>query len=303
MPTEAQGPGSNVVFTTKVIDNGTPALSDTNTFTVTVNEMNSAPSLLTIAVQTVNELATLTVTNTATETDLPANTLTSQLLAGPTNASISAGGIFTWTPTEAQGPSTNTITTVVTDDGSPPLSATNSFTVIVMEVNSPPVLWPISDQIALAGTRLTVTNSATDPDVPANILTFSLAPGAPAGATIDPATGVFTWTPPTNQPPSTNGVSVLVADNGDPSQSDTWSFNITVPSAPVILSVAVSGGNVTINWSAVAGGNYQVQFKPDLNETNWNNVSGVVPATGPTATKTDTSAAGTQRFYRVALLP
>jgi len=265
--------------------------------------VNSAPVLPVQANRTVDELATLTVTNTATDTDLPANTLTYQLLAGPTNASISASGIITWTPTEAQGPSTNTIKTVVTDNGSPPLSATNSFSVIVVEVNSPPVLSPISDQIALAGTQLTVTNSATDPDVPANILTFSLAPGAPAGATIDPATGVFTWTPPTNQPPSTNVVTVLVMDNGVPSQSDSSSFSVTVPSAPVILSVAVSGGNVTINWSAVAGGNYQVQFKPDLNETNWNNLSEIVPATGSTAAKTDTSAPGTQRYYQVVLLP
>src|SRR2546426_1846334 len=63
-------------YTTLFRSSGTPALSDTNSFSVTVNEVNSAPTLLTIAGQTVNELATLTVTNTATDTDLPANTLT-----------------------------------------------------------------------------------------------------------------------------------------------------------------------------------------------------------------------------------
>src|SRR6266498_2834323 len=60
-PTEAQGPSSGVVFTTKVTDNGTPALSASNSFTVTVNEVNSAPTLPGIVSQTVNELATLIV--------------------------------------------------------------------------------------------------------------------------------------------------------------------------------------------------------------------------------------------------
>ena len=47
-----------------------------------------------------------------------------------------------WTPSEAQGPSTNTFTTVVTDSGAPSKSTTNSFVVTVNEVNSAPVLPP-----------------------------------------------------------------------------------------------------------------------------------------------------------------
>jgi uncharacterized delta-60 repeat protein len=300
-PTEAQGPSNNVVFTTKVIDSGTPALSATNSFTVTVNEVNSAPTLLVIADRPVNELATLTVTNTATDTDLPANTLTYQLLGGPTNASISASGIIIWTPSEAQGPGTNTITTVVTDNGSPPLSATNRFTVIVLEVNNAPVLSPISDQIAFAGFQLIVTNSATDTDFPANILTFRLEPGAPALAAIDPSTGLFTWRPATDQMPGTNTVTVRVTDDGVPSSIDTQSFKIVVAPPPLIESIVPTNGNVRIDWSAIAGKSYEVQFKPDLNETNWNSL-GTVTASGSTATKTDTSVSGNQRYYRVKLL-
>ncbi|HEY4983968.1 MAG TPA: cadherin repeat domain-containing protein, partial [Verrucomicrobiae bacterium] len=77
-------------------------------------------------------LATLVVTNTATDIDSPPNTLTYQLI-GPTNAVIDTNtGIITWTPTVAQSDTTNLITTVVTDNGLPPLSATNSFNVIVL---------------------------------------------------------------------------------------------------------------------------------------------------------------------------
>src|SRR5207344_865964 len=90
--------------------------------------------------RTIAELATLRVTNTATDGDLPANTLTYSLIAPPAGVTISTSGVITWTPSEAQGPSTNVITTVVSDNGVPPLSATNSFVVVITEVNSAPVL-------------------------------------------------------------------------------------------------------------------------------------------------------------------
>jgi hypothetical protein len=140
-------------------------------------------------------------------------------------------------------------------------------------------------------------------DVPTNLLTFSLDPGAPAAALINPTSGVFTWAPATNQVPGTNTVTVRVTDNGAPSFSDTRSFRIVVVSPPVIESIGSTNGNVTIYWSAIAGENYRVQFKAELSETTWNNLSGDVTATELTATKTDTSVSGNQRYYRVLLLP
>ncbi len=43
-------------------------------------------------------------------------------------------GVFTWTPTDAQGPGTYTIEVKVTDNGTPPLSTTNQFAVTVNEL-------------------------------------------------------------------------------------------------------------------------------------------------------------------------
>ena len=102
--------------------------------------VNIAPVLPLQTNRTIAELTQLVVTNTATDTNIPANTLTYSLLTNPPNATIDASGIIRWTPTEAQGRSTNVFTTKVTDNGLPNLSATNSFTVIVTEVNSAPVL-------------------------------------------------------------------------------------------------------------------------------------------------------------------
>src|SRR5207244_540639 len=136
---EGQGPGT-ATFTTIVTDNGTPALSATNNFTVTVNEANSAPALPGQADRTMAELTTLTVTNTAADGDLPANVLTYQLVSPPAGASITASPYTTLFRSEGQGPGTATFTTIVTDNGTPALSATNNFTVTVNEANSAPAL-------------------------------------------------------------------------------------------------------------------------------------------------------------------
>src|SRR5256885_6716795 len=86
-----------------------------------------------------------------------------------------SSGAIGWTPSEAQGPSTNTITVVVTDNGVPALSATNSFTVTVREVNVAPVLSVPANQTIDELSALAVTASATDADVPANTLTIRRA--------------------------------------------------------------------------------------------------------------------------------
>jgi hypothetical protein len=103
---------------------------------ITVVAVNDAPVLPPQSDRTIAALATLTVTNTATDVDPPeATTLTYTLsvtnAAGAvTNANISSQGIITWTPTAAQAPSLNTFTTRVTDGAA---SATNRFTVTVSQ--------------------------------------------------------------------------------------------------------------------------------------------------------------------------
>src|SRR2546430_3128735 len=87
---------------------------------------------------------------------------------------IGSSGVISWTPREAQGPSTNVVSVSVTDNGVPALSATNSFTVTVTEVNLAPVLSVPADQTIDEQTTLSVSASATDADLPANTLIFAL---------------------------------------------------------------------------------------------------------------------------------
>jgi subtilisin-like proprotein convertase family protein len=138
-PTEAQGPGVYTI-TTIVTDNGVPPAHATNSFDITVNETNRAPfwppNVPNPTNYTVLALTTLTVTNTAADSDIPVNPLSYSLLNAPPGASIDTNGIFTWTPTLAEAPGIYTITNVVTDTNAfalsnNSLSATNYFTVTV----------------------------------------------------------------------------------------------------------------------------------------------------------------------------
>src|SRR5207245_1770431 len=153
-------------------------------------------------------------TASATDADLPANSLSYSLGAGaPAGAAIDAAtGVFSWTPTEAQGPADYSVTVRVTDSGTPALDASRTFTIHVAEVNTAPQLAPSGNQTADEGTLLQLTAAATDADLPANTLSYSLDAGAPAGAAIDAATGVFRWTPGEAQGPGDYTVTVRVAD-------------------------------------------------------------------------------------------
>jgi hypothetical protein len=191
-PSEAQGPGVYSV-TFRVIDNGAPPLFNEKTVTITVTEVNSAPTLSGVPVAaTIPELVPYSFTATATDPDIPAQTLTFSLVGAPAGASIgAASGIFTWTPTEAQGPGTYPFTVRVSDG----VTNTNaSITITVTEVNTPPVLTVPGPQTVNEGVPLTFTVSVTDADLPANTWTFS-AINLPPGASFDPLAQTFAWTP------------------------------------------------------------------------------------------------------------
>jgi pimeloyl-ACP methyl ester carboxylesterase len=248
-PSEAQGPGTFNI-TVRVTDNGTPSLNDFETVEVTVGEVNVAPVLASIGNKSVDEGRLLTFTASATDADVPANTLTFSLDAGfPIGASIDANsGVFTWTPSETQGPGPINIIVRVTDNGTPNLNDFETIEVTVGEVNVAPVLAGIGNKSVDEGSLLTFTASATDVDVPANTLTFSLDAGAPSGASIDANSGVFTWTPTEAQGPGTFNITVRVTDNGSPNLNDVETIEVTVGEvnvAPVLASI----GNKSVDES------------------------------------------------------
>lgn len=226
--------------------------------------------------------------------------LTYSLSNAPPGATIHpVTGVFTWTPGEAQGPGVYTIGVVVTDNNLPPLSDSKTFTVTVNEVNSPPVLAGINDRTLHAGSTLTFTNAATDPDLPANTLSYSLDPAAPAAASVHPSSGVFTWTT-TDVDLGTNAITVRVTDNGVPPLSDAKSFTVAVLPRPSVRSV-VADDEVVLTWNVIAGTTYQVQFKNDLSDPSWTNLGSPITATEDALSVSDPADVG-QRFYRVVVV-
>jgi uncharacterized repeat protein (TIGR01451 family) len=298
-------PASNASGTSQI----TVFVSDGNavasaTFQFSVHPLNHAPVLAPIADQTVMELTLLLITNQVTDPDLPANILTFRLetnappgaLINPTN------GIVSWTPTAAQAPSTNLLTVVVSDDGSPSLSATQSFTVTVLESNLPPVLLAIPDKIVLQGQTLIVTNVALDAHSPPRPLLFNLD-ASPAGANINPTNGVLTFATGDGDANTTNLVTVRVTDNGAPPLSDVKQFRVIVV-APPLLELAVSTNNtINLRWNSIAGQTYRVQFRDSMAETNWQSLTPDVTASGSTAIQADANPSPTQRFYRLLVVP
>jgi hypothetical protein len=93
------------------------------------------------------------------------------------------------------------------------VTETNFIQVIVNAVNHPPSLAAVSNRTLIAGQTLMLTNLATDADVPAAPLTFTLLSG-PAGATLDPLTGTLTWRPVLADAGLTHEFRLTVADTG-----------------------------------------------------------------------------------------
>jgi hypothetical protein len=129
-PSEDQGPGT-FTFTTVVTDNGVPARSATNSFTVTVAEVNTAPTIETITNQNIRFGELWTNRIVAADADLPANELTFTVEEGPNGLTVDgATGALSWTPVQAQV-GAHTVRVRVTDNGTPALNAEITFQVNV----------------------------------------------------------------------------------------------------------------------------------------------------------------------------
>ncbi|HEY6562980.1 MAG TPA: putative Ig domain-containing protein, partial [Pirellulaceae bacterium] len=90
--------------------------------------------------------------------------------------------------------------------------------------NGRPVMNPIPDRTIPERQLFAFTVTASDN----GSLTYSLANGAPAGASIDPVSGVFTWTPTEAQGPGIYAITVIATDNGSPVMNDLRTFTLTV---------------------------------------------------------------------------
>ena len=276
-----------------------------------VSVQNTAPVLASIGNRMSNEMALFAFVVSATDTDMPPQRLLFSLGAGaPVGATIDpANGLFTWTPGEEDGPGTNSVTIRVTDNGWTNRYDEETISLVVSEVNRAPTINPVADIFVGPGSLLSLSFSATDPDIPANDFDFSLEPGAPAGASVG-SDGVFRWEPADAQASTTNTITIRVTDSGSPALADLGEFRVEVGSLAQLFtadieSPAFGSGDFTIRWTATSGETYRVCCHHDLMGGAWSNLAGDVTATSSVASKVDDDVAGvSQRMYRIIrLLP
>ena len=241
---DSSGNSSSCTFTVTVLDTQPPAVS--------------CPGAISVSAASGQTTATVEFLVTATDSCAVTN-----LVSVP--------------PSGFAFPMGTTTVTNLASDASGNFS-TCTFTVTVMEgqppANRAPVLSPIADQTVSIGETLTVIITAFDPD--ADMLTFSLDPGAPTGARVDRNTGIFTWTPSLDQGESTNAISARVTDDGIPNLSDTQGFTVTtrISIAPV-LTITLSGDMIVVSSPALLVG-YDLEFSESLSSPdNWTKVGSV----------------------------
>lgn len=105
---------------------------------------------------------------------------------------------------------------------------------VCVSTNQAPVLLPVPDQFVNVRETLLVTNVAVDPDTPSQRLTYSLGRTNslghtnPAGARINPKTGVFEWTPPCEDHNKIIPFTVWVSDGGVCRISNSMTFRVVV---------------------------------------------------------------------------
>lgn len=247
-PNASQSGGQNVVLRATDLAGNTGDQS----FTITVT--NSAPTLTSLGSQTVDEQTELRLTVTATDPNLPSDNLFFSLGAGsPAGASINpTSGVLTWLPTEGDGPALVNIKIRVTDAGG--LFDEKTLAVTVRETNKAPQLSPISRQLVAPGQTLTLTAQASDVDLPANALSFSLAPNSPGGSSIDPVTGDFSWTAPTTAPTGPVSFTVRVTDAGGLFSEQTFLVDVFDGSLALFAASAASSTTSTAVVSSALQG-------------------------------------------------
>jgi hypothetical protein len=176
---------------------------------------------------------------------------------------------------------------------------------------------PIPNQAVTAGQVLAVQIAAHDPTEQPSFM-YSLDPGVPSGAAINPSTGVFSWIPTTG---GTFNITVRATDNNLQPLTGTTTFTITVnpplrlrpalvPAAtvgsPYNQAITGSGGSgaLTLTYTITSGSlPAGLTFGPTANALM---ITGIPTANGNVSfnvTATDSLGASTTQSYTLTINP
>ena len=260
------------VITVEVADGS--GLSSQTQFTLRTEYVNGAPTIAGDSTEvTIPELTEANITTLLGWDfyDADNEELSFALeLGAPEGMSVDSAGNIFWTPSEEQGPGVYAAFLQVSDmDEVSPTVTRREFTVTVTEVNSAPYFSCSLEREAIIGETLSLTTiKATDSDIPAQKITYTLEGGAPNGLRFY-SNGDIVWTPSKDQI-GEHLLSILATDNGTPVKSGSATLKITVRESAVstlyfipvenlhvkehslfqvVLMASASGGADTIAYS------------------------------------------------------
>lgn len=224
------GSYQNVLFT--ATDNGTPPMSDSEAITITVGEVNRPPVLGQIGSKKIAEEFELRFPVTAYDPDgdditfSAASTGSNPIPSGWSFAfdEEKRSYFFSWIP-DYNDEGIYEVTFTAKDDGIPSYEDSETVSISVGDANRSPVISAIGNRTVNEGSSLSFTITATDPD--GDNLTYS-ASNLPTGASFDPMTQRFSWTPGYDRAGLYSNVRFTVTDNGIPSLSANKDITITV---------------------------------------------------------------------------
>jgi len=156
---------------------------------------NNPPTLAMIEDQTVNEMATLSITPVASEPDGDAfHFEIKNLPEGATFDTLK--GFINWTPTYEQSGKFKDITLTVIEETDTKLLASRTFSIIVNHINRSPLMAQVADTSIAENVMINFSVSVgSDPDKEdAGKLKYR-AENLPDRALFDPVTRKFSWTP------------------------------------------------------------------------------------------------------------
>ena len=235
-------PGNANVGTNTVLLAVTDGIATTfQPFIITVGDVNDAPVFTSSPVLTTTQGAAYTYTITASDSDLPAQTLTFSASLLPSWLTLTPGG--TNGTATLSGISTNgnvgvNLVSLQVSDGI--ATTTQNFTITVADVNDAPTFFSAPVLSGTQGAVYTYNVVTTDIDVPVQTLTLT-APSLPSWLALTPTgngTATLTGTP-ANANVGTNTVLLAVTDGA---LMTFQAFVITVNNvndAPVFTSAPV----------------------------------------------------------------
>jgi hypothetical protein len=217
---------SNVLIV--ATDSVIPSLQYVEPFSITVTDVNRPPVIDPVDDQSVTAGATLEFDVTTSDPDGAVPSLNASGLPSGAAFTDNGNGVATvrWSPA-AGDIGVHRITVTANDNQQPPLADDVSFSIIV-EPNDPPVLDPIGDRSVNENTTLSFLVAAIDPEFMPLMLEISNLPVGAIFQDHGDGMGTFTWKPDYDDAGTYADITVTVTDSGDPIQSDSETFTITV---------------------------------------------------------------------------